>query len=82
MNIVKEIGSAVRFSTAESTKMHVCIHEDNGDVLVLANTIPPQFTPANKHYAVKTHLFGEKCIEMKTKNCENFHHRTAWRHMY
>ena len=43
--------------------MHVVIHEDNAGALVLANTLPPQFTPASKHYAVKTHWFREKCIE-------------------
>ena len=43
--------------------MHVCIHENNAGALVLAQTLPPQFTPASKHYAVKTHWFREKCIE-------------------
>ena len=65
VNMVEEIGSAVGLSTAESTKMHVCIHEDNAGALVLANTLPPQSTPASKHYAVKTHWFREKCLEMK-----------------
>ena len=64
VNMVKEIGSAVGLTTAESTKMHVCIHEDNAGALVLDKTLPPQFTPAGKHYAVKTHWFREKCIEM------------------
>ena len=65
VNMVKEIGSAVGLSTAESTKMHVYIHEDNEDALVLVDTLPPQFTPASKQYAVKVHWFREKCIEMK-----------------
>lgn len=42
--------------------MHVRIHEDNAGALVLANTLPPQFTPASKHYAVKTHWFREQII--------------------
>ena len=51
--MVKEVGTAVGLSTSESIKTHVCIHEDNAGALVLAQTTPPQFTPASKHYAVK-----------------------------
>ena len=47
--------------------MHMYIHEDNAGALVLANNLPPQFTPASKHSDVKTHWFREKCIEMKSK---------------
>ena len=64
IDIVGEIGSAVGLSSSEQTKMHVCIHEDNAGALVLSNTLPPQFTPQSKHYAVKTHWYRSKCIEL------------------
>ena len=32
---------------------NVSIHEDNPGTLVLAETLPPQFTPYSKHYAKK-----------------------------
>ena len=53
--MVKEVGTGVGLSTSESTKMYMCIHEDNADALVLAQTPPPEFKPASKHYTVKTH---------------------------
>jgi len=34
--------------------MNVSIHEDNLGALVLAKTLPPQFTPQSKYYAIKT----------------------------
>jgi hypothetical protein len=33
--------------------MQLSVHEDNSGVLVLAKTLPPQFTPRSKHYASK-----------------------------
>ncbi len=38
----------------ENTTMNVSIHEDNSGALVLAKTLPPQFTPRSKYYAIKT----------------------------
>ena len=40
--------------------MHVSIHEDNAGALVLAETLPPQFTPRSKYYAIKTVWFREE----------------------
>ena len=40
--------------------MKVSIHEDNAGALVLGQTLPPQFTPRSKHYALKTIWFREK----------------------
>ncbi len=40
--------------------MHVSIHEDNAGALVLAETIPPQFTPRSKWYALKTVWFRKE----------------------
>ena len=45
--------------------MHMCIHEYNASALVLAQTIPPQFNPASKQYAVKTHWFRDRCIDFE-----------------
>ena len=63
MDLVKEIGTAVGLAPDDTAKMHVKVHEDNSGALVLANTIPPQFTPRSKHYAIKTHWWREKIIE-------------------
>ena len=62
LDIVAEVGKAVGLPVDDQPKMHVRIHEDNAGALVLANTLPPQFTPASKHYAVKTHWFREQII--------------------
>ena len=44
------------------TSMHVSIHEDNSGALVLVETLPPQFTPRSKHYAIKTISFREQIV--------------------
>ena len=62
--IVDEVGAAIGLTQSKNSKMHVCIHEDNKGTLVLDQTLPPQFTPASKHYAVKTHWFRERCIDL------------------
>jgi hypothetical protein len=36
------------------------VHEDNLGALVLAETLPPQFTPRSKYYATKTIRFCEE----------------------
>ncbi len=40
--------------------MNVLVHEDNSGALVLAETLPPQFTPRSKYYATKTIWFREE----------------------
>jgi hypothetical protein len=60
MDIVAEIGEVVGMETKELVSMHVSIHEDNAGALVLAETIPPQFTPRSKYYAIKTVWFREE----------------------
>ena len=62
--MVDEVGAAVGLTHSENPKMHVYIHKDNACVLVLYQTLPPQFTPASKHYAVKTHWFREQCVDL------------------
>ena len=46
--------------TQDLVSMHVLIHEDNAGALVLAETIPPEFTPCSKYYAIKTVWFREE----------------------
>ena len=54
MDIVSEVGNVVGLVTNYMVLMHVLIHEDNAGALVLAETIPLQFTPRSKCYAIKT----------------------------
>jgi len=68
MDIVTEVGEVVGLDTKDLVSMHVSIHEDNAGALVLAETIPPQFTPRSKYYAVKTVWFREeiqkRCVKL------------------
>ena len=59
IDITKELGAAVGLPL-DSTTMQVSIHEDNAGALVLADMIPPQFTPRAKTYHVKTIWFREE----------------------
>ena len=60
MDMVQVLGTAVGLPLDEATSMHVSIHEDNAGALVLGKTLPPQFTPRSKHYAIKTVWFREE----------------------
>jgi hypothetical protein len=60
IDIVKELGDVVGLPTKDLTTMHVSIHEDNAGALVLAETIPPEYTPRSKYYAIKTVWFREE----------------------
>jgi hypothetical protein len=60
MDIVKEVGEVVGLETDGLSSMHVSVHEDNAGALVLAETIPPAFTPRSKYYAIKTVWFREE----------------------
>ena len=59
-DIVKEVGDIVGLVTDDLSSMHVSVHEDNAGALVLAETIPPEFTPRSKYYAIKTVWFREE----------------------
>ena len=50
MNQVAELGlgAIVGLKTKDLTTLKVPIHKDNANALVLAHTIPPQFTPCSK----------------------------------
>ncbi len=49
------------------TLMHVCIHEDNAGALILADTLPPQYTPRSKHNHIKMIWFREFIKKLKIK---------------
>ncbi len=59
-DIVKEVGDVVGLATEDLSSMHVSVHEDNNQALILAKTIPPEFTPRSKYYAIKTVWFREE----------------------
>lgn len=61
MDMVKSLGPALGIPAGETT-MKVSIHEDNAGALVLAQTLPPQFTPRSKWYAIKTVWFREQIV--------------------
>ena len=52
---------------AGDVNMNVSVYEDNSGALVLAEMLPPQFTPRSKYYAIKTIWF-----------CEQIHTRGIW----
>ena len=61
MDMVSLLGTKVGLPVSAAT-MNVSIHEDNAGALVLAETLPPQFTPRSKHYAIKTIWFREQIV--------------------
>ena len=61
MDMISLLGAKVGLPVSRAA-MNVSIHEDNAGALVLAGTLPPQFTPRSKHYAVKTIWFREQIV--------------------
>jgi hypothetical protein len=59
MDIVQALGTAVGLLIRVPT-MKVSVHEDNAGALILAQTLPPQFTPRSKYYASETIWFCEE----------------------
>ncbi len=53
MDMVQPLAVAVVIPAGD-VNMRVSVHEDNSGALVLAETLPPQFTPRSKYYATKT----------------------------
>ena len=51
MDMVTSLSAAVGLSQPMTT-MRVSVHEDNAGALVLAKTLPPQYTPRSKFYAI------------------------------
>ena len=61
IDMVAELGPAVGLEVGLTT-MNVSIHEDNAGALIFSQTLPPQFTPRSKHYAIKTIWFREQIV--------------------
>jgi hypothetical protein len=66
MQMVEFLGTAVGLSV-DCTSIHVYIHEDNTGALILADTLPPQYTPWSKHYHIETIWFRELIKKLKIK---------------
>ncbi len=59
MDMIQSLAVAVGIPAGD-VNMRVSVHEDNLGALVLAETLPPQFTPRSKYYATKTIWFREE----------------------
>ncbi len=59
MNMVQSLAVAAGIPAGDGN-MRVSVHEDNLGALVLAETLPPQFTPRSKYYTTKTIWFREE----------------------
>jgi hypothetical protein len=59
MGRVQSLADAVGIPAGD-VNMRVSLHEDNSGALVLAETLPPQFTPRSKYYSTKTIWFCEE----------------------
>jgi hypothetical protein len=66
MQMVEFPGPAVGLPV-DCASMHVCIHVDNTGALILADTLPPQYTPLSKYYLIKTIWFRELFKKLKIK---------------
>jgi hypothetical protein len=62
MDMVSSVTKSVNFPIGKTT-MNVSIHEDNLGALVLAKTLPPQFTPRSKYYTVKAIWFRKEIFK-------------------
>jgi hypothetical protein len=62
MDMVGSVTKSVQLPIGKTT-MNVSIHEDNSGALVLAKTLPPQFTPQSKYYTIKTIWFREEIFK-------------------
>jgi hypothetical protein len=67
IDMVELLTSSVNLPIGETT-MKLSVHEDNSGVLVLVKTLPPQFKPQSKYYAIKMIWFCKEihkcCIQL------------------
>ena len=66
IDITISLGQAVGLPIGDTT-IKVSIHEDNAGALILAKTLPPQFTLCSKYYASKTTWFREEIAKRGIK---------------
>ncbi len=62
MDMVSSVTKSVQLPIGKTT-MNVSIHEDNSGALVLAKTLPSQYTPRSKYYAIKKIWFREEIFK-------------------
>ncbi len=62
IDMVHSLAETTNLSIGNMT-MNISIHEDNSGALVLAKTLPPQFTSRSKYYAIKTIWFCEEIFK-------------------
>jgi hypothetical protein len=62
MDMVSSVTKSGKLPIRKTT-MNVSIHKDNSWALVLAKTLPPQFTPGSKYYALKMIWFCEEIFK-------------------
>jgi hypothetical protein len=62
MDMVSSVTKSVQLPIGKTT-MNVFIHEDNLGAFVLVKTLPPQFTPQSKYYAIKMIWFREEIFK-------------------
>lgn len=65
IKLARELSAAVGLPEGGPPTMKITLHEDNSGALILANTIPPEFTPRSKFYALKTIWFREQIALLK-----------------
>jgi hypothetical protein len=67
IDMVESVTCSVNLPIGEA-RMQLSVHEDNLGALVLAKTLPPQFTPRSKYYASKMIWFRKeihkRCIKL------------------
>jgi hypothetical protein len=71
IGMVESVTRQVSLPIGETT-MKLSVHEDNSGALVLAKTLPPQFTTQSKYYAIKTIWFCKeilkRCVQLLKTN--------------
>jgi hypothetical protein len=67
IDMVESVTHQVNLPIGETT-MNLSVHKDNSGALVLAKTLPPQFTPQSKYYAIKRIWFCKEihkcCVQL------------------
>ncbi len=66
MQMAEFLGPAVGVPV-DCTLMNVCIHKDNAGALIIADTLPLQYTSRSKHYHIETIWFRELIKKLKIK---------------
>ena len=75
MDMVSSVTKSVQLPIGKTT-MNVSIHEEYLGALVLVKTLPPQFAPQSKYYAIKTIWFCEEISKRDVQLHQDRHCRT------